>query len=240
AHKFEDPSKVFFHVPAANNPDGWTPQWGILELGFEARSNPPETRTLSSIFEFAVDGNSAQVERNEFKIGFDVVEPFRTFPESLDVGQLDESSKSVEREVLVYSLTRPQPDYPFPTPGVGTYPGGDVDKFVKVGSPTPVPAEELEGLGQKLTKETGRPVKVTAAYKVPVSVSAKVGDQRLDIGQLEQRIHVSLAGVDPKFVTIRGTVRGGVWLSSGNAIELGGFKSRDGVAAANFELVTDR
>jgi hypothetical protein len=240
AHEFRDPSAVVFKVPAEDNTDGWTPRWGILELGFEANTPPPDTRNIESIFECQIEG-STQVERNQFRIAFDVVEPFRMYPDFIDVGQIEESAKSVEREILVYSSTRPQPEKPFPPPGISAYPGGHVnDKFVVSGSPTPVPAEELDALSQRLTKESGRPVRVTGAYKVPVTVAAKIGDQRLDIGQLDQRLQVSIPGADPKFVTVRGTVRGGVWLSNGNAIDVGNFKSRDGMPLAKFELTTDR
>src|SRR5207237_9095233 len=84
-----------------------------------------------------------------------------------------------------------------------------------------------------------RPVRVTGAYRVPVTITPKVGDARLDIGQFERKIEVSIPKVEAKYVTLRGAVRGGVWLTSGAAIELGTFKTGAGRTEV-VELVTDR
>lgn len=238
AHKFADPSQVVFKIPAANNPDGWTPQWAILELGFEARP-PVELRTLQSVFVSELPGDPPRLEHHQFAIGFEVVEPFRVYPETIDLGQLDESSQPEPREVVVFSSTRSGAD--FPPPSVVIFAGGaDTGKFVAAGPPTAVPETDLMPLAVTLSQKANRPVRVSAAYRIPVKVAPKVGDQRLDIGQLERQIQLSIPGVDhSKAVTVRGVVRGGVWLGNGNAIDLGAFKSKDG-RTDTFEVVTDK
>src|SRR6185295_3829050 len=101
-------------------------------------------------------------------------------------------------------------DFPAPTVVVFAGPGGETGKFVTTGAPITVPGEQLPSLSAILSERNKRPIKVTAAFRVPVTVSPKAGDARLDIGQLERQIQVTALGADPKPVTVRGTVRGGV------------------------------
>ena len=239
-HQFADPSKVIFNIPGANNPDGWTPAWGILELGFNAK-NVSEGRVLTARFESVVDANPDQVGNDELKVRFDVVEPMHMFPQTIDFGVLDESSKPEPREIIVYSCTR-EPGRLAPPTVLSRNPlGGDPGKFLTVGTPVPVPRTDLEELSLSISDKLKKAQNITAAYRVPLTLNLKLGNERLDIGLLERTIDASAAGVDvpTKPVHVRAVIRGGVWLPEGNTYDLGSFKARDGVTRNTFELVTD-
>ncbi len=237
AHKFEDPSKVVFTIPAADDADGWSPQWGILELGFTARP-PTEFRTLRSWF--VSEAGPEQVGRDEFAIGFEVIEPIQVYPANIDFGTLDELSQPEPREVIVYSCTRSLADFPSPSVVPFSPAGGDPGKYLTAGKPVPVPAEELEKLSAELSDKVRKPVHASAAYRVPVILNTKLGNQRLDIGLLERQLEVAVTGIDSrKSIPVRAVARGAVWLPEGNAYDLGSFKSRDGVTNNRFELLAD-
>jgi hypothetical protein len=238
AFPFEDQDKVVFHIPPANNPDG-SPQLGALELGFVARP-PTEPRQLRSKFRSEVEGNPTQVEEHDFGITFEVSDPIRVFPESLDAGTVEESGSGVTREFLVFSCTR-VPGERFPAPTVVMFAGGsgEAGKLVQAEAPVLIPAEEYESLSFHLSQQLKRPVHVTGAYRVAVKINPKADSTPPDIGQFERSIQVSIPKVDAKHLATRGLIRGGVWLTNGNAIELPSFRGKDGVTET-FELVSDR
>ena len=93
-------------------------------------------------------------------------------------------------------------------------------------------------MGKGPNGETGR-VRIRSAYRVPVIVTPKVGEQRLDIGVLERELWVACGDVQPRLVRVRGTVHGGMWLSAGKDIDLKSFKYQTGLPEARIELVTD-
>ncbi|MBY0513985.1 MAG: hypothetical protein K2P78_08760 [Gemmataceae bacterium] len=232
AFQFEDPTKVEFTVPAAvENPDGWSPTWGVLELGFTAR----ESKTLYAKFRAEVAGGRS--DELQFAIAFEVAEPVRVFPDLVDLGQFPESAPPPPRDFIVYSSTRSQAEFPAPT--IVVFPGsGGNAKFVTTGAPVPLTPDQQAFLFAALSERAKKPVRVTAAYRVPVEVTNTAGDARLDIGLLERQIQVTGLGIDPKTITVRGNVRGGVWLANGNAIDLGGFRSSNGGTFTD-EVVTD-
>lgn len=234
-HKFEDPTRVVFPIPAAGENDGWSPQWGILELGFTTQSS----KSLKSIFTAELQSDPPKAVDMEFGIAFDVTPPFRVFPEVIDLGQISEANPpGANHELYVYSSTRAPAEFPAPTVVVFPGPSGEAAQFVTTGAPTAVNDDDLTKLSMVLSDRAKHPVKVMAAYRVPVTVNLKVGETRLDIGQLERQIQVTTLSADPKAVTVRATVRGGVWLSNGNAIDIGGFRSSSGGTFVD-ELVTD-
>src|SRR5262249_14987321 len=136
---FEEMDKVVFHIPPAN--DDGTPVQCALELGFTALA-PAQPRQLASRFRAQIEGRE-DFEEIEFRINFEVTDPIRMFPETVDAGTLTESETSLTREFLVYSSTR-APGERFPPPTAVVFSGGasDAGKFVACGKPIEVPAAE--------------------------------------------------------------------------------------------------
>jgi hypothetical protein len=237
AHEFRT-TDWLFKVPAADNPTGWTPQWGILALNFKAG----QRQELSAMFATQVEGTT-QYREEEFKIAYVTVPPLEITKAEIKVGDLDDNSADQRHELVVFSTTRGAGARdPLPTPTVRVLdPAGRADPgtFITVGTPAALAPEELDRLAEDLAR-TGTRLRVRAAYRITVTVRPKVGDQRLDIGALDRDLWVS-AG-DPqqmRQVKLTGTVRGGVSLSEGKEIDLKSFQSKVGSPERSFEVVTD-
>ncbi|MBA4186529.1 MAG: hypothetical protein C0467_00780 [Planctomycetaceae bacterium] len=239
SYTFRDNPKAEYKVPAGGNTDGWSPQWGILELRFSVGAVGP--KTLSSEFNLQVDG-TPQIGTANFAISFEGAEPFDLSRSFVDVGELQETSPANQYEVIVYSATRgpngngpgdlqvPKTDIQLPGGAVGE-PG----PFVSVSPAVRLPEADL----MQIPNQIQRAVRVEAAYRLTITVAPTVGEKRVDLGPLERDVHIS-TGDTRKTVRVKGIVRGGVWLD-GNLKEIDvRYKFEDGAVGQTFNVVTDR
>jgi len=239
SHKFATTDWTFT-VPAAPK-DPWSPtQLGILSLDFDTGGK----HMLEAIFVSQVQGTN-QIADAHIRIVFDVVNPFELAPAALTVGDLTDKSPPLTREFIVYSSTReagtgdrqlPPPVCSVRMPGGAGEPG----KLVAVEPPVRVPEAELPGLAAQASAQ-GKPVRVTAAYRVPVRITPEAGGDRLDIGLLEREVWVTVPvpNAAERSVKIQGRVTGAVGLRDAKEIAFGPFRGKEG--ATKKEVVyTDR
>lgn len=238
SYTFRDHPKAEYKVPAAANTDGWSPQWGILELRFSVGAIGP--KPLGTVFNLQVDGTT-QIGEAKFDINFVGVEPFDISRDFIDVGELQETSAPTQYDVIVYSSTRgPNGNGPgdlqVPKTDVQMVGGtvGEPGPFVSVSTPVRLPESEL----MRIPEQIQRGVRVESAYKLTITVSPKVGEKRVDLGPLERDVHIATADMR-KTVRVKGMVRGGVWLDN-NLKEIAvNYKFENGAAGQAFTVVTD-
>jgi hypothetical protein len=248
AYRFREEPHATFRIPAANNTDGWSPQWGILELQFQVETYGVR-EPLRANFITVLEG-SHQFSNNTFTIHFEGVNPFEVSPALLSLGEISEQTQPKQYDLIVYSSTRgyttdaatattfmpPSVDIRLPR-GVPGTPG----PFVGVGTPQPLSAEELSAFRQRLMAEQKRPVRVTAAYRYPVLLQPSIGDQRIEIGQLVREIWFAAPGALERVVRLSGVVRGQVWLDeNASDINLGPFPLLRGVGPHTVYVFTER
>ena len=248
AYRFREEPHATFRMPAANNSDGWSPQWGILELQFQVETYGAR-EPLRANFITVLEGSN-QFSTNTFTIHFEGVNPFEVSPAVLSLGEISEQTPAKQYDLIVYSSTRgyttgattvtaftpPSVDIRLPRGLPGT-PG----PFVSVGTPQPLTAEELSAFRQRLMAEQKRPVRVTAAYRYPVLLQPTIGDQRIEIGQLVREIWFAAPGALERMVRLSGVVRGQVWLDeNASDINLGVFPLLRGAGPHTVYLFTER
>lgn len=235
-----------FNVPAAKNDDGWSPQWGMLALNFKAGPR----QELMAVFSSQVKGTSPFAD-NEFRINYVTANAFDVPGAEIQVGDLTDSSSSRSYEIPIFSATRgPGTAEQLGTPNVkvmmpsGT--AGDPGQFVTVGTPVQLLGKALDDFAADLPVKIGKgpngevaKLRVRSAYRIPVTVNPKVGDQRLDIGAFERELWIACGDAQPRLVRVRGTVHGGMWLAAGKEIDLKSFKFQSGYPEGRFELITD-
>jgi hypothetical protein len=239
-HDFHDASQAVYTVPPAADVDGWSPQWGILELQFKVRPNP--NVPLRAAFVTQAEG-SDQPTRDEFSIWFEPAAAFELDKTAIDAGELTDNASAQTHELTVFSSTRSRGEMPPLTVRVlmPAGAGGEPGPFVTAETPKPLPDDELDRFAAELSAAAQKPVRVRSAFRIPVTVRPRVGDDRIDIGRLERDIWVSasIPGAEPKRAVLRGVVRGPVWLASGNEVNLGTFKSALG-ASEQVIVTTER
>ena len=228
--QFKDDPNAKFHVPAASNPDKWSPQWGILELTFRVAKDPK--LPLTAEFATQVEGTQ-QFGGQAFALMFEPAPACEVSRGTIDAGIVDSLSGEREYELIVYSNTRgPGSEFgDLDTPSfVVEAPAGIVDpvKFVEVLKVQRIPDTDLPDLRARLFKEHNRPNKVQAAYRATVILRPRVGENRLEIGHMERTISVS-CNSDPQKVALKATVHGPVRLENNRTeIELKTFNGRNG------------
>lgn len=240
-----DPHATFRVPPAKPDADKWSQQqWGILELKFKVNGEPGPAKPLQASFATQVEGNPQQSGMNNFAIGFLIARAFEVDRTSIDVGKLDPLSGDHTYDVLIYSATR-GPGSEFgdlePPRTVVEMPGGIADpiKFVEVAKVERLSEAATAGVAERLAVDQTRFAKVRAAYRATVVVRPKVGEARMDIGLLERTI-VFTAGGATVPVSVKGTVRGAVWLDNDrNDFELATFRGGAG-ATQEIELTTEK
>jgi hypothetical protein len=240
SHMFnQDPTQVVYNVPPAANADGWSPQWGILDLNFKVRPNP--SVPLQAAFVGQVPGTE-QRENYRFEIFFQAAPAFDVNRTQIDVGSLTETSSEQTHDVIVYSSTRtPEELRSLNVAAHVRMPGGEPGPFVTVGEPVLLSEQERKEFADNLAARIKQPVKILSALRIPIKVRPKVGDERVDIGRLEREIWISstLSGNDPKRVVLSGTVTGPVMLADSAEINLGSFPFRRGYNS-QFDVITER
>src|SRR5262249_825773 len=188
---FLDTPNATYKVPGATNPDKWSPQWGIFTLTFTVSEND-NTKLLAAEFATQVDGTQI-VGMNVFKIGFHRAPPFEVSQPVIDVGRLDDLSGDREYTIVLYSSTRGPSsefgDFDMPDARVqAPLTGGEPGKFIEVTKMERIPDAELPDLMAALATKQ-RSMRVMAAYRATVVLRPKVGDVKLDIGQLARNIN---------------------------------------------------
>jgi hypothetical protein len=247
---FEADPNATYRVPAATNPDKWTPQWGILELKFKVTDAAPAAiKPLHAKFATQVEGTN-QTGEHEFVIAFESARPFDVAPASIDAGKFLPDSGERTFDLLVYSTTRGPGsefgDLDLPSVSIDVPGGTDPDpvKFIEVTKIERQSPDVLVDMAEQIKNQQKRLVPVRSAYRLTVAVRPKVGETRMDIGLVERMISISAAGTSLQ-VPVRAIVRGPVWLESDNPgvdrndFELSSFRGGDGTTQT-VKLITER
>lgn len=245
---FRDKPDATYKIPAAGeNPDGWSPQWGILQLQFSV--GKVGTKQLAAEFESVVEGTQL-VERNKFVIVSEGVNPFDLSRSLIDLGEMSEKSEPRKFDIIAFSSTRgarrtgigEMGDLAAPTAGVRMPHGGDPGEFIQIGPPQRIPDDQLD----QVVAENADPsqprkmVRVEAAYRYTVTFNPKAGGKNIDIGLFERDIWFTLPNAEERLIHVRGMVSGIVWLANNqNEIEMGVIPRSTGLAK-NFTLLTAR
>ncbi len=249
--KFDVSPKPKYSVPGAANADGWSPQWGILELTFTvggkgsdlAANQGTQVKPLRAGFATQVDGTQRS-GGNEFVIAYEIAPGCELSRSTIDVGKLDQLSGDQTHQFLAFSSTRgPGSEFTdLNKPACAVLgPTGTLDTggFFEVTKIERVPEAELVDASARLADERKRPAKVRAAYWITVVVRPKVGDKRLEIGAIDRTISVSAGGVVQQ-LKITGQVKGDVRLDDDRTdIALGSFKGGDGTTH-KVTLITEK
>jgi len=219
---FRENPNATYKVPAAgDNPDGWTPQWGILK--FEFSIGAPETKPLRIDFQTSVDGSQEMME-NKFLIVTQGMNPFELTRNQIDLGELNERSQSRKFEVIAFSSTRgpgrrgpgemgdlspPRASIRMPMSQ-----GGDPGKFLQVSAPERIPDAELGEVAEMIAEMSKRQrfARVEAAYRYTITFDPKADDRSIDIGLLDREIWFALDAGEQRSVRVKGMVSGIVWL----------------------------
>ena len=244
SHEFKS-TDWFFKVPEAKNTDGWSPQWGILALNFKAG----QRQELTAVFRSQIKGVS-QYDENEFRIAYVTANAFEVPVNEIVVGDLTDTSGDKSYEITIFSATRgPGTPEQLGTPSVRVMmpaAAGDPGPFVSVGTPIPILGADLDAYIKAMPARLGKApeggplkVRIRSAYRIPVFVRPKVGDQRLDIGALDRELWIACGDASPRLVKVKGMVQGGMWLAKGDELDLKLFRFQAGVPEAKFELLTD-
>lgn len=249
-HSFLNNPNVVYRVPAAETDDPWSPQWGILKLQFSVGNLGPKIPPLAADFLTTVEGTPIS-ETNRFMIAFEGVPAFELSVPSIDIGEMNENSEPKQFEVIAFSSTRGRGhigtgdlgDLSVPTARVAMplAQGGDPGDFVQIGAPVRVEDTDLPFIADQLATRQQKPkrFRVEAAYRFPVTVNPRIGEARIDIGQMERDLYFTLPGVEQK-VALRGMVTGVVWLDNNqHDIELPRFDVSKGYVK-DFNLITAR
>ena len=233
----QDLSRVRYKVPGSADPDGWARQWGVLEVNFEVKANPALPLTADFVSRV---GTTDRLGANKFSLVYTPVTPMEVDQAKIEVPDLTAGSGERRAEFHVFSFTRPDLPPPalrvdLPTGAVGE-PGG----WVTAGPPAKLDPGELAAFAAGLSaRAKGEPVRVVAAYRVPVVVRARDGDRPADIGKLDRVVGVAV-GDESRPVRVTAAVRGPVYLSGeGKEIGLGSFRASAGASATAY-LTTER
>jgi hypothetical protein len=220
-HVFKDNLQAQFKIPPANNPDGWTPQWGILELQFSLYK--VEAKPLRADFQTVIDGTQ-EIETNKFMILANGANPFDLTTDKIDLGELSEKSEPRKFDIIAYSATRGpmrigagEPGDllpPTPTVQMPSAQGGEPGPFITITPPVRVPESELGYIASQIAERSQQKqfARVESAYRYTVTLSPKVGDSSIDIGLLEREIWFRLPNADARVLNVKGLVTGVVWL----------------------------
>jgi hypothetical protein len=250
-HLFKDDANATYKVPAAGeNPDGWSPQWGILQFRFLV--GIVGAKPLRIDFHTTVEG-SKEVMENKFLIMTEGVHPFDLTRSLIDLGELNDRSEARKFEVIAFSATRgpsrtgPDSLGDLATPVVDVQmpstQGGDPGKFIQVSPPERIPDAQLGQVSELIANlaQRQRFIRVEAAYRYTVSFDPRADSRAIDIGLLEREIRFALPGTgEPKICRVRGMVSGAVWLDNNlNDITMPNSKIHEGYTK-EFKVITAR
>lgn len=238
-HAFKTTDWQFVLPGTPPKTDNWSPQWGILELGFD----PGGKTRLGAQFTIRPEGAKGSIPPNAtFKIEFATVPPFAAQPDVLKVPTLTTTSGPHTESVIVVSATRgfPPGDHTLPVPTLAIqFPDGERDPgtFIKIGKAIQLTRSELAQVEATMAA-AGHAGRLQSGYRIPITISPKVGKTWLDIGPLERTIWVTTAEAQ-KQIPMRGEVRGEARLREGFVVDLDSFRRDAGITKAFF-ITTDR
>jgi hypothetical protein len=214
AFDFDNPNATFT-VPAASDN---RPAVGVLALGFLAKAPSPPTMIDATL---EMVGPDERPHYHKFHVIYAPRPPFDVLPNQYAVGDLSEGVPSRTFDVVVYSSTRNPNEFPPPIGRVG----GD-DPFLSIGQPVPFSEADRNSFAQLVAEETKSPIRVRAAYRVPVTVYRDLPNRQADVGTFDRTVHFSLPGTThTAAVHFRGRVTGLVKLEKGDKIDLGSYNS---------------
>ncbi|MBX9622206.1 MAG: hypothetical protein K2X82_00170 [Gemmataceae bacterium] len=229
----KDLSQVKYEVAGTDNPDGWTPRWGILELLFKVKPNP--VRPLQADFVSRVEGTD-RTGADRFSILYEPAAAVEIDKPKLDAGEV--SPGAPEQTVGFVAFSAVDPALPPPALRVEGGPAEGED-HVTAGPPAPLSEAERQAFSAALSLMSGQPYKVAAAYRVPVTVRSAAGGRPADIGRIERTVWVT-AGSEVRQVQVSAVVRGPVYLAgAAKEITLPTFASADGGTGVA-DLVTEK
>jgi len=224
---FRDNPHATYSIPAAgDNPNGWTPQWGILQLQFSVGAIG--NKELFAKFETAVEGTQL-VKEDTFRIACEGVNAFDLTRLSIDLGEMSDKSEPRQFEVIAFSRTRGRArtgpgemgdlEPPSASVRMPLAQGGDPGEFVQISAPERIPDAELGRVAELIAEQSQRQkfVNVEGAYRYIVSVNPKVKDKSIDIGLLEREIWFTLPGAQERQLQVKGMVSGVVWLDNNSS-----------------------
>lgn len=230
---FDHPDETLTVAPAV---DKDTPTWCVLQLGFTVKENKP--KTLEARIGMNAEGMKLPAEQ-PFTVSFFGDSAERVNPGSYDFGTLGEKDAPKSVELYYWSTTRPQAKLAAPKVG-----GIENDPFLSASTPEPLTEEELDTLARRASAEKVA-FRARGGYKFRLTLRrdnpTKDGPRELDIGPFERS--VTVAGADGttsgQTVPLTAHIAGLVALDSGNAVNLGDFRGRDG-KTVEFKLTSQR
>ncbi len=236
-HKFLHRDEVQYSVPGLVDADGWSPQWGIMDLTFEVHMGGKTP--LTAVFDSRVV-NTSQVGQDKLEIAYVPAGPFELSRANIDLGEMTEQTPPQTHEIVIYSTTRTRDEMPNFSIRVTMTQGaaGDPGPFVTTGPLVPIPEEELIWHSFALSRKDGVPVRVKSAFKFPIIIQTKVGDRRADIGRLDRTIWIT-QGTDTKELAVRGNLHGPIYLTSGTELRFGSFSEPRGTTET-FDITTEQ
>lgn len=237
-HTYQLEKNPTYTIPAANDTDGWSPQWGILELQFKVSTIGPRD-PLVARFITEVEGGPAG--ENTFVIAYEGANGFDVTPTRIEVGEVTGNSESRSFDVVVYSSTRDLGD-PRGIQASVRLPTGAIDtsQFITVTPAVCVPQLDLPAFTDELVRQLRKPLRIESAYKMSVQVNPRVGDARIDIGLLERDLWVVVPGAQERRVKLIGLVRGPIWLANDRTdIDLFDYPAGGG-RAGKVQLITEQ
>jgi hypothetical protein len=238
-----DPN-TFFEFPAAASPD--KPTWGVVRLNIKVN----ETKTLTATLGFQKPGMPLPVP-DPFMASVVLAPLCDVSPNHIDFGELTETSPPANATVFYYSATRTvdatDPAHRLPPPAPPTIKG---DPFLTFGAAVPMTADERALLADQLSVSKKGPVRVLGGYRIPVSLKRAIDDpsqpnkvREIDLGPAERIVNIAPSeGTMEKLpqLVIKSTVAGAVTLDKASTIDLGTWRTRDGVPQKTVKLVSDR
>lgn len=240
----------FVEVPAAAA--AAKPTWVVVRLNIRVSS----AKVYEATFACKPDGADVAVPMT-LKAAVVPVEPCEVYPTAFDFQAVAEDAPALERTVFFWSATRPVGPagvagvLPPPAPPAG-------DGHLTFTPPVPATPAEVADLARALDHDGKSPRRVAGAYKMTLrfarTVTAGGVTKEADLGPFERVLSIGRQvarddGGDPigdgivqtqvPAVTVKATLLGAVALDRGDKIELGSFRTRDGLEK-EVVVVSDR
>lgn len=232
AEHARDLGKVQYTVPGAANADGWSPQWGILEVNFDVKEHP--SIPLTADFRSRI-GAGEQYGADRFSIVYRPASVIEIDRNEVELPELSGQFPERAGEFIAFSIldtNTPPPAIRIDLPA-GT--SGEPGEWVSAGPPVKLSPAELERFTAGLMVQTkGDPVKVGTAYRIPVVARAEVGGRPADIGRLDRTISIAVNS-EVRTLQVKSSVRGPVYLSGDRKeVAFGTFSGAKGSTAREF------
>lgn len=240
----------YVEVPAAASAD--KPTWVVVKLNIRVT----ETKTYHATFGCQPAKADVPVPMTLSAV-VNPVEPCEVFPTTIDFQAVAEDAPVLERTVYFWSATRPVGPagvagvLPPPAPPAG-------DGHLTFTPPEPATADEVAYLARQLNPDGKTPKRVAGAYKMTLrfarTVTAGGATKEADLGPFERVLSIGrqvarddkgdpvgdgIVQTQVPAVTVKATLLGAVALDRGDKIDLGSFRTHDGLEK-EVVVVSDR